>query len=150
MAAVYLHDNKWKGVATRMYTSFKILHNDFQFNVVRSELKHSWVIFTFKKSGTSTLSHCGSQCAKHFVDSSFWGTNAGSSCSCKLVTSGRRDLCSGRKKRFTCSSVLKAFTNTMARERVTRKLNAFMLWLQDRHETLDEVPASTQAFVDWK
>lgn len=93
-------------------------------------------IFTVKCGGTSTFLHSGSQCAKHLVESSFCGTfKAGSSCSCKLVTSGRRSLCSGRKKRLTCSSVLKAFAKTKANERVTRKLYIFVSKLQDKHES---------------
>lgn len=93
-------------------------------------------IFTVKYGGTFTLSHCGSQCAKHLVESSFCGTfKAGSSCSCKLVTSGSKSLCSGRKKLLTCSSVLKAFAKTMASERVTRKLYIFVSRLQDKHES---------------
>ena len=81
------------------------------------------------------LSHFGSQSAKHLVESSFCGTfKAGSSCNCKLVTSGRRSLCSGRKKLLTCSSVLKAFARTMVSERVIRKLYIFVSKLQDKRE----------------
>lgn len=92
-------------------------------------------IFTVKYGGTLTSPHCGSQCAKHLVESSFCGTfKAGSSCSCKLVTSGRRSLCSGRKKLLTCSSVLKAFAKTMVSERVRRKLYILVSKLQDKYE----------------
>ena len=102
----------------------------------RSVKQYRMWIFTVKYCGTLTLSHCGSQCAKHFVESSFCGTfKAGSSRSCKLVTSGRRSLCSGRKKLLTCSSVLKAFAKTMVSESVTRKLYIFVSKLQDKHET---------------
>lgn len=89
------------------------------------------MIFTSRKPGTSSLGHCGSQWAKHLVDSSFCGAAGAltdsSWRSCKLVIAGRSDLCSGRKKRLTCSSVRKAFTKTMASERVTRKLHVFMM-----------------------
>ena len=101
-------------------------------------------IFTVKYGGTLTLPHCGSHCAKHLVESTFCGTfKAGSSCSCKLVTSGRRSLCSGRKKLLTCSSVLKAFAKTMVSERVRRKL--YILVARQIRE-LDKVLTSTGRF----
>lgn len=91
-------------------------------------------IFTVKYGCTFTLPHFGSHCAKHLVESLCCGTfKAGSSCSCKLLTSGSKSLCSGRKKLLTCSSVLKAFAKTMASERVTRKLYIFVSRLQDKH-----------------
>ena len=90
------------------------------------------MIFTVRKYGTSSLSHFGSQTDKHFVDSSFCGTgatSADSSSSDKAVASGSSGLCSGRKNLLTCSSVLKwALAKAMARKKVTRKPNAFILW----------------------
>lgn len=93
--------------------------------------RNNRVIFTVRKSGTSNFLHCGSQWAKHLVESSFSGAGAllDSSSSCRLVIAGRSDLCSGRKKRLTCSSVLKAFTKTTASENVTRKLHVFIVVL---------------------
>lgn len=87
---------------------------------------------TVKKSSTSIFSQFFSQAAKHWVDSSCCGSRArrGSSRSCRLVVSGKRCRCSGRKKRFTCSSVLNAYAlmQKTASENVTRKMETFILW----------------------
>ena len=86
---------------------------------------------TVKKSGTSNFWHSGSQWARHWVESSFCGTRATlfSSSIWKLVKSGRSALCSGRKKRFTRSSVLNPFTMAIARVKLTKKLQVFMALL---------------------
>lgn len=83
------------------------------------------MIFTVKYSGTFSFLHEGSHTGKHFVESSFCGTDDSSS-SCSVDVSGRYILCSGRKKRLTCSWVLKAFASTTVRERATRKLQIFI------------------------
>ena len=86
-------------------------------------------IFTVRKSGTSNFLQSGSQWAKHLVESSLSGAGAllDSSSSWRLITAGRSGLCSGRKKRLTCSSVLNAFTKTMENEKITRKLHVLIL-----------------------
>lgn len=83
------------------------------------------MIFTVKYSGTFSFLHEGSHTDKHFVESSFCGTDDSSS-SCSVDVSGRYILCSGRKKRLTCSWVLKAFASTTVREKATRKLQIFI------------------------
>ena len=103
-----------------------------------------------------SLSHFGSQRAKHFVDSSPWvlsfETSADESSSCRfnIPVSGRWTLCSGRNNVLTCSSVVRAFAIKMARENVAKKLHAFMASLRKRHCLLSEVISCPQASFDWR
>lgn len=109
-------------------------------------------LFTVRKSGTCNFLHSGSHLAKHLVESSLSeaGILLDSSSSCKLVIAGRRGLCSGRKKRLTCSSVLNAFTKTMASESVTRKLQVFIVvWsacLKNKHKKYPMTYCSSASF----
>lgn len=113
-------------------------------------------IFTVRKSGTSNFLQSGSQWAKHLVESSLSGAGAlfDSSSSCRLIFAGRSGLCSGRKKRLTCSSVLNAFTKTMASEKVARKLHVFIVvWSACLQKLEQKLPrwsiALLEASVNW-